>query len=906
MENSTQPIFPQVPKSTYQASQPYRVSPQERADKASDSRADTKRPRQCKVSRQHTDNKSENTISESMSLHVRELLYPGSSEDWEIPQKKWVYVFDLAAGGCVLEAYGGRPGSGEMERAKATYSLWLFRKGPIEPDSLKNSDPSDLKQQARFIDLSNYEGPMSSFGTFLSPFRLSKGALNDLISLSQECGAHDSPPFVRPVESEYQVTVDGEVLTNQGWVAYTPDPFRWAIEAHESYYRRLADEWIRWLQEDDRPAKLFIASGLEMLSNSGADIEGELKQSPRNWIQKKYEPAERKKREPAEAAAAYLVECISGPGHWAVEKSAMYWGDEPLAHAYQQWGFITNGINFTAPGRKFAQQVLREPRLPTEFVFTTDSPQNDLDFANQPGAFLGAKLLFFNLLPSVVQHNGKTFSKDQTTLKAELERLVSPFHETLSIRHISGVYSERKFNKIVQKQAGKVPGGIDQIKELQKENRLGYLAPDVIDKVDRFALPVEKLYNFTNFVTAIDQYRSDDRSGGDGKTTALISSSATIASDVADAAGLLLKKQSKEVAKGFGSAASAVSGACDVLDQGRGGAKALDKEDYDQLIGHSVAAVGGVMQTIYAASAIVGIISRGAMFAGPFGHVIGLIGTALSIIGGVLVQWFSDTPWQAFASRSFLGNDSDSESRFFSWLPNNMPTRSRAAEAENLLTMFAAFNVKRGNIYNPSTSGQPKPGDTRPNVAHVDIIPIAPAFIAAGSVWKVFILQKYEDHSSNEYEFWCQLEIHQTKDQILWTLSERTLILIDEFKTPQHGGPYKDLYHEIIRDKDHNITLIRLCLEPAMVIQNGEKLAFKEIRTHTTSANKVFGSWTGCILCEVEISVDMGDVEMPRYGAYLKVPIWDPHRSKDDGIEQASSFESDRYVMNPGSIKRLK
>ncbi|WP_155322182.1 hypothetical protein [Desulfosarcina ovata] len=320
------------------------------------------------------------TTDNWLYVHVKELTFPGDRK-LEEPKDKWLYVLESKSGKPkpIAEVYVDEEGN------------WLY------------GDPGNPKHQAKkfqtpYFPLDPGIAEPVDYYFFISPFRLTTKGLKIVVDHARIAAVCVSYPGTTGIhETHDKVSCD---------VVGVPDPFSWAIAAHQDYFVPFLELYQHWVVDDDRQAKLFIAMILKAVIDAGdapgiADnwlrFGGEFRggAEPAVWIGQ-YEKREKELRESAERAHDYLRLWVRSYWHRAVEASAQEAGEGPLAEALAHWALVVDRILETEPGRVFAMNLCNdEERLVRQYIFPMEPPEAPMgEWSNLQPSTVDAKSKF--------------------------------------------------------------------------------------------------------------------------------------------------------------------------------------------------------------------------------------------------------------------------------------------------------------------------------------------------------------------------------------------------------------------------------------------------------------------------------------------------------------------------------
>ena len=432
------------------------------------------------------------TIDTRVLFEVKELLYPG--DKMANVEGKWIYAFHVNAGTALAEIFAINAGK------------WLVRYEPTFPANASLPPPDKECPGKLELPMIKASEAGSNVGFLISPFRLTATAIDYLL---------EDPQRLKD-------TCVCAVREQSGqFFAAAPDPYQWALEAHEKYYIPLVDEWQSFVFDPEIQAKNFIAGtlkawieaeddGLIWNSKDPLDIEDELKSrdellgmgEPHRHLEQ-YRLTEEDLRVKAEKAGAYLYHCVYSPEYRALEMAALEAKDLSLTLTFQNWAVVCERACETAQGRMFAVRAYKDPeRLPRQYLFMDEAvpPLGErlgINFPNARYAWAAGIAIVGDLLPSVFEYYKDIVDKDQAKRSAEalaeatriIRRQVMTYLENVGVHVKSSmenpdrIHELRRYGKRIYEQLAGAKDG-----EQQKMVRA---MEEVYKKIQKHTPPVD-------------------------------------------------------------------------------------------------------------------------------------------------------------------------------------------------------------------------------------------------------------------------------------------------------------------------------------------------------------------------------------------------------------------------------
>ncbi|HEX7071212.1 MAG TPA: hypothetical protein VF190_10415, partial [Rhodothermales bacterium] len=283
------------------------------------------------------------------TITIREVDVEGKGHAQGVPiVKKWIYILD--DGGEVLA---------EIFAEKA--DLWhVDYHPPAKPQPLSKFDKTTTAKvvvKKQLLDDGQYR-------LFLSPARA-----------GEKCRQ-----YLRDNAKDIGILALSETVADGVPVAYAYDYYLIVEFLHRVQYLPALAAWEQYVQNEDRQARLFIASVLDswMADGDPADVADTLKdpKAPRRIVDE-YTAEEKEKRVWAERNMQVLGDTISSKVHQAIDVAAQE-SVEGLAIGLLHWGIISQGMLRVAPGRVLAKKIFEEDVAFISRVLFGDSTNPDL------------------------------------------------------------------------------------------------------------------------------------------------------------------------------------------------------------------------------------------------------------------------------------------------------------------------------------------------------------------------------------------------------------------------------------------------------------------------------------------------------------------------------------------------
>ena len=670
---------------------------------------------------------------DTCEVSLMELVYPGGGGNLEEVQEKWIYVLRGRPAG---DPEGAVPFACAAEVFAVASGQWFVLEEPNPHDPVAVRNPS--LEYAGFCPLPQRDegGRPWRYLFFLSPFQLGPESFARLlleVSLDQ-------------VDLVTETLSDASGEWASARVA-AHDPFRWASDAALKYYHPELDKWQAFVQDPEGQARLFIASAvkswIEAVQSGSSDplgIANEVNTGEPDKTIDGYKEGEAALREPAERAAAYVAHCVDSRDHWLVEQAAMEGGGQPLSDAFQHWAAVSSGMMLTEPGRRFLQTVCLYPdRLPGAYLFTEQSPQNSLSFAEYRYAWIAAVALFGEMVPAAIgAYNswrwrnmsteqkvlhwlhymtdsvGVQFTVDVLTVKRDLSRGIP-----IADARKGAKATYRRLQSTVEdwppKQVSEIADSLDA-----KNKHLA-------DFLDNLNAPLGGLFEILNLCFAINGLAQANARERGIATVGVIGALGDSSSWLMGACGKLVQSGWRTRVAVAGGAAAMIGGICECVIQIRNMEQAIHRNDYGAAVGYGIAAAGGFVSAVGGVLAMGTAAATGSLATGP-GAPIMAIGAVL-VLGGVLIAtMLTPNEYERFTRLCFLGTNHGSESVKFGWASEPIGKSTALVEAQVLTELISGFRIWGAN-------------GTRSNIPAR--LCIEPGHIPSGSRFEVHLVNQW-------------------------------------------------------------------------------------------------------------------------------------------------------------------
>jgi hypothetical protein len=655
---------------------------------------------------------------------VRESVYPGGPDDVVPVEGKWLYVISEGKVVVTVDA--------------AASDRWSV-------------DNTLFPEQTTAIDGSLKLKKAKSYAFFVAPIRLTENAKKRLVERADQCR---TLARLSPAQTDVTVSVR--------------DPFLWALDLHHQAYRPALDEWRKWVYDTDRVAELFIASGLKCLiaAKDPLDIANELRQGePEGYLQK-YETDELSRRRAAEDAMAKIANVIDSEEHRLVEAAAMELGGSALEQATIQWAATIGDMLQTLPGRQLAARLaVDETRLPLKYLFTKSPPANIPPFATSRYLSLAGFAIVKDLAPAVAEvirqkrkANPLDIITEYLSNLSEEKSLTGTYRRayknienglplTKGIRNAQEVRKKLLRKAFASEAATRLPPTIAASNRMAEAYERNFAALHV---TLRFALEV------VNLACAIGQLNEMKPGDSDGskalKVLSVVGASADFATVVTESAQVLLEEAGQRLAKKALAVTGIVSGICDCISFIASTNQASDKYDYNQAVGHAIAAAGALGIVVGSSMMLGSLLAADAALAVTgVGMIVAVIGSAL-VAAGSFVAWIcTDNAFEQFAKVCFLGKHSNDPATEWDWTAIKLPIGDREKQAAAFVALLSNFRIS----LHSDTGGFVYPG-----------------YYQDGDVLEIYVEERYRNYPMNA----AMLEVDLGSGDVRQVMAIRSLL----------------------------------------------------------------------------------------------------------------------------------
>lgn len=620
---------------------------------------------------------------------VEENVYPGGPGDLVPISGKWLYV--IRGGAIVVRAEARETGQwkvdnqlfgGRREVADATITL------------LKASD----------------------YSFFVAPFELAPDGEQYLLRHVDEL-----------ITASHLKAVDQDTKT------FVRDAYLWSLDLHHKLYMAALRPWQEWIGQEERSAKLFIASSLKCMieqvdSNWLYDdfdplaVRSQLNAGePERYIEQVYQKEERRQRSKPEQAMARLATMIDSYDFRVLEQSALECGEGALAASVIVLAGVLECAVETQPGRELAMRLVRDKtRIPMKLVLTLTPSSYDLELPQYRYAINALLAIVKDLVPAWVSlRQADSGAGRMAQLASYVERLSG---QTLVLERVDLLSATD-----TAPSGGRIgPQGV----QTQPRGRLRLLDAESSAAEKRAALPsslfrcerLNEAYVRTfgkahtglrytleavNLSNAIGDVKKDHSTR---KVLGVVGAVADFGALLTESLAVFAMESSGAGFKGNAAALGFVSGICDCIEFGMSAGEATGRHDYDQAVGLGIASTGAGMIAVGSAIALSGAIegavtaaAAGASVAGTLsaataggsiGGIVGMIGGALVGVGAVVARLCMDSSYQEFAKLCFLGEDHGTVKReALHWTSVRLPAAEALRELSALLQLVSNFHV---------------------------------------------------------------------------------------------------------------------------------------------------------------------------------------------------------------------
>lgn len=711
------------------------------------------------------------TVNQTAQVHFVEHVFPGGPSDTAEISDKWIYVIEDCR--YIWEIHAAAPDE------------WYALRNP---DPRTPNDERDMPEEpgSPWIELApGSDAHRITYHFFLAPVRLTPDAMQYLLDHSAE------DPWVT------------ETVTGEPQTIALADPFRWAVDAHLLYFSLNLNDWQRWINNSTRQAELFIASTLKALIESAPelDIRDDLRSGePDNYIER-YETDELRLRSQAERAAAYVVNCVDAPEHYAVECAAMDQGGQALSYAYQTWSCIMIRLTDVQPGRDFARRILSgdegEPvRLPRRYLFAQNVPANQLGFEHFRNAWQAAVGVFIEFMPALVklERTGRfpalTVILDRLGVNTRVEEVAPPARTVPEGRYLSDGARRRRIRRLAAE--GQVFGrSAAEQRRFEPSLARDRLHPNYRTALQNCTFTVQGILEVVNLCLAIHQYTEvqpgERRQRRDSLITAVLGVTAYGSSQLER-----LYEEGRVAGRAFSGIAgfaNFASGMIEMLTQEEAAVSAgAGRHDYGAAAGHGIAAAGAAATALGGGMVFAAAIMGGTIGSvlGPLGTIVGIVG-AIAILGGsILATMLRANQYELFARHCFVRANPSISSIHEPWLLHGIPTSNRLQEARSLIGLLSTFQVEgQWPIGPPSAT-------------------IVPGYVSESSVFEAVVLRGTRQ-AGGLIRYWFYLDQDQVAMDVLSWPDRRRITNHAWIRGSYGGGDHEP---RIERDRDGNISEI--------------------------------------------------------------------------------------------------
>jgi hypothetical protein len=560
------------------------------------------------------------------------------------------------------------------------------------------------------------------YSFFLAPLALTPSAEDYLVEHIAEC-----------ITVSHLKAPEGEVST------FVRDAYLWALDLHRELYVPKLTAWQSWIADEERAAKLFIASALKCMIDQvdpgwiydGTDplsLRNELqKGEPERYLEQVNAKEELKQRSEAERAMALLAETIESFDFRTIERSAMDEGKDALALSVVVYAGVLACVVETQPGRALAMRLVSDKtRIPLSYVFTDAPPSNSLEFAQIRYLSNAALAIVKDLSPAWVTLHAKPGFDSLKHIQDYLERISGERPELLrgTYRQVhqnlkAGRPLTRKLkapqkvrDKLVRKSGlGAAEAAANEAAKpsatLAKSARLCDAYVEAFETAHTSYRLVLEAVNLSNAIGEAKTELFDLKVGR--KVVGALGAVADFGALLSEALEVFARESRKKTFKVSAAGLGFVSGICDCFEFAMSTSEAAGKHDYNQAVGLAVATVGagtiavgsalglsaalGAGASAVAAGASVGGVVGAAMSGAATGTVLGIIGAALVGGGTVAARLCLDSSYEEFAKLSFLGKYHDDAPDKPAWTSVLLPAEGIQDELTALLHLISSFGV---------------------------------------------------------------------------------------------------------------------------------------------------------------------------------------------------------------------
>ncbi|MEY4509393.1 MAG: hypothetical protein RLZZ450_1515 [Pseudomonadota bacterium] len=665
------------------------------------------------------------------------------------------------------------------------------------------------------------------YSFYLAPLALTPSAEDYLVEHIAEC-----------ITVSHLKAPEGEVST------FVRDAYLWALDLHRELYVPKLTAWQSWIADEERAAKLFIASALKCMIDQvdpgwiydGTDplsLRNELQAGePERFIEQVYSREELKQRTEAERAMALLAETIESFDFRTIERSAMDEGKDALALSVVVYAGVLACVAETQPGRALAQRLVSDQtRIPLSYVFTDTPPANSSYFAEFRYLCNAALAMIKDLAPAWVKLHAKPGFDSLKHIQGYLERISGERPELLRGTYpqvhqnlTAGRPLTRKLkapqkvrDKLVRKSglAAAESAANEAAKPPPTLARCARLSEAYVEAFETAHTSYRLVLETVNLSNAMGAAKADLTGR---KLMSAVGAIADFGALLSEALEVFARESRKKTLKVSAAGLGFVSGICDCFDFAMSTGEAAGKHDYNQAVGLAVATVGagtiavgswlglsaalGAGASAAAAGASVGGVVGAAMSGAATGTVLGIIGAALVGGGTLAARLCLDSSYEEFAQLSFLGKEHDGVIPPLAWTPIRLPAKQSKDEFAALLHLISSFQVAIED-----DSG----------------VSVYPGFYRDVDRFEVYLETRYEDRATVS----ATIEVDPKSGEIVQLsgserLADSSFVLLDETGRAEKIWISQRLAaagsHEMLRMIDERMARVRLRQAPSAFV----------------------------------------------------------------------------------------
>jgi hypothetical protein len=443
-----------------------------------------------------------------------------------------------------------------------------------------------------------------------------------------------------------------------------------------------------------------------------------------------------------------------------VEIAAEDFGGAALADTLANYAIVLQGMALTGPGVIWVNTLAEDrERVPWKYVMSDAPPSNCPDYASDSKAYYPATVIVSVLGPALVRDQmtarlaGGASAEDASgaalgMLRARLERIYAG-RATFSMKEektAAYVASEPMWKAGADPSAPRTKRRVEvTCAQLGYEYDDSYSDAEVLDpKSDLMAEihkwgtssaalfgtgaevfnplgPVVSLTNLATSALAWQSKVSKDETVAVGwfdvqaDTLGLMSAVSGMGSSLIEIANLkenIVDDTTKKVIRRrLMGAAGVLAIASAVFEVAGSNKKAMDaivgKRNYMEGVGHLMVSAGSGVLAVGGGLSLSAAIFGTAAATGPVGFILGVVGTAVAFVGGLVAAEFATTPLSEFVKFSFLGTEGDSTPRQVevSWTGERLPIGGPVEQAALLLYLLGSFTMRRAGSEKPDSTG---------------------------------------------------------------------------------------------------------------------------------------------------------------------------------------------------------